>query len=310
MTTDIASTSTSTAVVVRTPGDADALELVQIPSPVAGPGEVVVDVTHAGVNPVDVSTRAGFFHSVGLIPADAPQTGLGWEVVGTVTESGPTSDWAPGTRVAALLPGMDRPTGGYATQVVVPATHLAAVPDELPSDAAATIPLNALTAAGLLDLAGHDGAGRTMLVTGAAGAVGYFLVHLARAAGYAVTGLARAGDGPLLAEAGATPATSIEGTFDVVVDAASLVDPALAAVAGGGTYLGVLPALTPDPRPGITVTAVSVEPDGARLATLLHQAADGTLPTRVAGVLPLSEAAEAHRILEQGGVRGRYLLEA
>ncbi len=291
--------TTVTAAVVRTPGDPDSIELVDVPTPVAGPGEVLIDVAYAGVNPVDLSTRAGGFHDAGLIAADAAQTGLGWEVSGTIAGTD--------TRVAALLPGLDRPTGGYAARVVVPEADVALVPDGLSLEDAATVPLNALTAAQLLDLAG-PAAGRTLLVTGAAGSVGFYTLLLARELGFAVTGLARAADEELIRSTGADLAVSPTGAFDVVADPAVLGETALDLVAEGGLYVGVIPGNGPAARAGVTVDIVGVVADGVRLAELLRLTEAGELPARVRAVLPMGEAAQAHRALEKGGVRGRYLL--
>ncbi|BAD57295.1 zinc-binding dehydrogenase [Nocardia farcinica] len=76
----------------------------------------------------------------------------------------------------------------------------------------------------------------------------------------------------------------------------------------GGAYLGVRPGMAPAAERDITVDVVETRPDTARLAELLDAAARGVLPTRVHAVVPLSEAAAAHRAVAKGGVRGKYVL--
>lgn len=299
-------TATFRAAVVRTPAGPDSIELVDLPLREPGAGEVRVRVAAAPVNPVDLGTAGGFFHQLGLI--DQPEhTGLGWDFAGTVDAAGAGVDLPVGTRVAGLVGGLDRDFGTYAEQLVVPAADVAVVPDDLALVAAATLALTALTAAQLVDLLG-DGAGRSLLVTGAAGPVGAAVVPLAAERGWRVTGLARAGDEEFVRGLGADFATTTTTGWDAVADGAVLQADGVALVRDGGLFVGVRPAMLPASERDVVVTAVEVVPDGARTADLLARAAAGGLPVRVAGELPLAEAAEAHRLVAQGGVRGRYVL--
>lgn len=297
------------AIVITESGGPEALQLVETPAPEPGPGQILVRVSAAAVNPVDLQTAAGMFHELGWIN-QPDTTGIGWDVAGTVARLGPgVAGPAVGTAVAALLDTLDVPLGGYAEAVLVPAPAVAALPPGLDPVAAATVPLNALTADQALDLLDLP-AGARLLVTGAAGAVGGYALSLAARRGLAVTGLARVSDEKFVSDAGAIPVSSLptEPTYDAVLDAAALVGPALAAVLDGGRYVGVLPYAVPEPVRGIVTAAVKVHHDGTRLAELLAAAAAGTLPVRVAQALPLTEAAEAHRLAAAGGVRGRYVL--
>ena len=98
-------------------------------------------------------SRRRVFHGSALI--DQPEhTGLGWDFAGTVLATGPGVDLAVGTRVAGLVDGFDRDFGTYAEQLVLPAADLAVVPDGLDLVAAATVPLNGLAAAQIVDLLG------------------------------------------------------------------------------------------------------------------------------------------------------------
>jgi NADPH:quinone reductase-like Zn-dependent oxidoreductase len=299
--------TTFRAAVVIEPGEPDAIQYVDVPVVDLEPGQVRVAVAAAVVNPVDLVVRSGVLHQLGLI-RQTEHTGLGWDFSGTVLEAASDVDLAPGTRVAGLIGGFDRDFGTYAEQVVLPAADVAVVPDGLDLVDAATVPLNALTAAQLVDLLG-DGEGRTLLVTGAAGAVGGYVVPFALERGWRVTGLARATDEEFVRALGADVITEPTGGWDAVADPAVLQERAVALVRDGGQFVGVQSSAVPASERGVDVRAVAVQPDGARTVGLLERTASGELPARVAAVLPLSDAAEAHRAVAKGGVRGRYVLQ-
>jgi NADPH:quinone reductase-like Zn-dependent oxidoreductase len=173
---------------------------------------------------------------------------------------------------------------------------------------AASLPLNALTARQALDLLG-PAEGRTLLVTGGAGALGGHAIVLASRAGWRVTALARDADAEFLARAGAEPVAELAGpSFDAVLDAAVLLESALAAVRDGGSFVGVASGSLVAAERGVTVHTVSVQPDSEAIAGLLGLAAEGTLELRVAGRVPLRDAAKAFEKVAGGGQRGRWLL--
>lgn len=301
--------STFRAAVVRNASGPDSIEIIEVPVVEPGPGEVRVAVAAAPVNPTDLGVASGFFHQMGMINQPS-HTGLGWEFAGTVVATGPGVDLAIGTRVAGVVLGFDRDFGTYAEQLVVPAAELAVVPDELGLAAASTVPLSGLSAAQIVDLLGDAPAeGNRLLVTGAAGAIGANVIALAPERGWQVTGLARAEDEQFVRALGADFRTEAEPGWDAVVDTTSQQTWSLSPVRDDGSFVGVRPNLTPEPERGITVNILMVQSDGPRLGQLLTQAAAGRLPTRVHAVLPLSEAADAHRAMAKGGTRGRYVLE-
>ena len=299
------STPTYRAVVVRTPGP-DALELIDVPVVDPAAGEVRVAIEAASVNPVDLAVAGGYFHSIGLVN-QPDHTGLGWDFAGTVTAAGQNVDLPLGSRVAGIIAGFDRDFGTYAEQLVVAERDTALVPDGLDLTTAAAVPLNSLAAAQLVDLLG-DGGGRTLLVTGAAGAVGGYVVPLALDRGWRVTGLARPEDETFVRGLGADFTAAAEAGWDAVGDAAALQEQGLALVRDGGTFVGVLPGAAPAAARGVTVHVLDARPDGARLAQLLDAAAAGHLPIRVHAVVPLDQVAAAHRAVADGGVRGKYVL--
>ncbi|MDE9367180.1 zinc-binding dehydrogenase [Luteipulveratus sp. YIM 133132] len=295
------------AAVVRNPGQA--IQIIDTPTPSPGASEIRVRLLGAAVNPVDIQTARGTFHEIGWI--DQPEhTGLGWDVAGEVTALGSdVHGLTVGTRVAALSAGVDKPLGPYAEEVIVPASAAAPLPAGLDPVDAATVPLNALTASQALDLLG-DPAARTLLVTGAAGAVGGYAVRLGVARGWTVVGLGRPTDTATIEEAGAAPATSLDevSPVDATFDPAALAEAALAVTRDGGHYVGVLPPRVPASERGIRTEAVDVHEDAAELARLLRLTATGELPARVHAVAPLDEVNEVHEKVAGGGVRGRYVI--
>jgi NADPH:quinone reductase len=308
------------AVVVRDYGGPEALEVVDVPVPEPGRGQVRIRVEAAAVSPVDAATRQGLMNvsRPGVI-RDRGQVGIGWDVAGTVDAVGRevTAFW-PGDRVIGLRDRLDQPLGTYAEQVVLDAAEVAHAPEGTESAAAATIPLNALTAVQALDLLGLT-AGQTALVTGAAGGLGGFVTELAAMRGLRVIAAAGDDDEKLVRWFGATafvprsadlaPAVRelVPGGVDAALDAAVLGYPALDAVRARGSF-AAFAGPGPVPLRGISVVPVNIHADGAALSGLSALAAAGKLTLRVAGTYPLEDAARAHERLEAGGLRGRLVL--
>ncbi|GAC00994.1 hypothetical protein GONAM_20_01390 [Gordonia namibiensis NBRC 108229] len=295
------------AAVVTAPSGSDSIEIVDVPVRRPADGQVRVAVAAASINPVDLAVSSGFFHSVGVISGNAA-VGLGMDFAGTVLESGAGVDLAPGTRVAGVLPGFDHPTGAYAEEVVVPVDAVAVVPESLDLVAASTVAINALAAEQILDLLGEPGPGSDrLLVTGAAGVVGGYLLVLARRRGWDVTGLARPADEEFVRGLGAGFLDRPQGGWPAVADAAAMQEGALALVRDGGRLVGVMPGRAPGAERGITVEVVDSHADG-RLGRLLELAAAGELPIRVEGTLPLDQAADAQKAAAKPGRRGRWVI--
>lgn len=282
----------------------------QVPVHQPADSEVRITISAATVNPVDTYWSSGFLHQNGGAPAGA-WVGLGWDAVGVVDAVGAgVTRVAVGDLVAGTHTTFGTPTGALADQIVLPATDVTLVPEGLSVAEAASIGMNALTAAQALDLLG-PAEGRSLLVTGAAGAVGGFVLELAARAGWQVTGLARDTDTDFVKSRGAALVTDLDGaTYDVVVDAAGLQEAVLPTIASGGVVVGVV-GLAPLPEgPGRTVHTMSVVPDGARLAELLALAVEGVLTPRVLGTVPLSDVAQTIAATGAGGRRGRFVAVA
>lgn len=307
------------AVVVRSFGGPEALEIVEVPVPEPGPGQVLVRVEAATVNPVDLATRSGALADAGLMER-RPVTGLGWDVAGTIEQTGPgVTRFGPGDRVIGMRDRLNLPLGAYAEYMVLDAADAAPAPAGLSAAEAATLPLAALTAAQSLDLLGLA-PGATLLVTGAAGGVGGFAVELAALRGLRVVAQAGDQDEALVRDLGATwfvPRSAdlpertralVPGGVDGVLDAAVLGLPAFDAVRSRGVFVSVVGGAEPVPLRGVRVRSQWIAADGEALTGLAALAARGRLTTRVADTYPLEDAAHAHERLAKGGLRGRLVL--
>ena len=282
-------------------GGPEALRLGERPDPSAGPGEVVVRIGAANVNPTDLATRAGVHSPPGLALPYVP----GWDLAGTVD----------GERVVGMIPfgRIGGRVGAYAEAAAVDPEWLAPLPDGVDDVTAATLPLNALTARQGLDLIAAP-AGATLLVTGATGAVGGFATQLAVRDGLRVVALASTDDEDWVASLGAdevlprgTDLARI-GTVDAVFDGIPLGPESTASLRDGGTAVFTRPPRA-EPERGMRFETVFVQPDPDMLRALAEDLAAGRLRTRIADVVPLADAARAHALNEAGGLRGKVVLQ-
>jgi NADPH:quinone reductase-like Zn-dependent oxidoreductase len=307
------------AVVARSFGGPEVLEVVEVPVPVPGAGQVRIRVEAAAVNPVDLAIRAGLLAAAGQMAA-RPVVGIGWDVAGVIDEVGPrTTGFTVGDRVVGLSARLDVSLGTYAEYVVLDADAVAAAPERVSAAEAATLPLNGLTAARALELVGLR-EGQTLLVTGAAGGLGGLATRLAADRGLRVVALAGADDEQLVRARGAewfVPRDAdladavrafVAGGVDAAIDAALIGIQALDAVRTGGAFVAVVPSVTPPPLRATRVHNVWSHADGARLAGLARLVDAGRLTLPVAGSYPLAEAAAAHERFAKGGLRGRLVL--
>ncbi|MFG3703945.1 NADP-dependent oxidoreductase [Micromonospora sp. NPDC047670] len=289
-------------------GGPEVLHVADVPVPVPGPGQVRVRVAASVVHPVDLMIRSGRFPAP--LPTGLPYT-PGWDVAGTVDAVDPAvRDFTIGDEVIGFSPWLRTTVGAHAEYVVLDAAWLTAAPAGVPATEAATLPTNGLAAAQALDLLALP-EGSTVLVTGAAGQVGGFVLALARATGLRATGLAGTDDRAFVESLGAaflSRADDPTGTFDAVVDLAVIGPSLLGLVRDGGGYVAASPPLRPEPVRNIRTVALEVQPDGSRLGELVELVASGDIPLRVAGVYPFADAAAAHDRLARGGVRGGVVI--
>jgi NADPH:quinone reductase-like Zn-dependent oxidoreductase len=203
--------------------------------------------------------------------------------------------------------------GAYAQAAALDPGWLAPRPGDLNEVLGATIPLNALTAhQGLELIAAPEGA--TVLITGASGAVGGFATQLAKQQGLRVLALASDGDEDWVAGLGADEVLARDtdlravGPVDAVLDAVPLGAPATAPVRRGGVAVFTRRSVQVPEGLDLRVEMPLVHSDADALAELTQRVARGRLRSRLDRTLDLSRAAEAHALVERGGLRGKVVL--
>jgi NADPH:quinone reductase-like Zn-dependent oxidoreductase len=302
-------------------GGPEALQVVEVPDPQAGPGEVRIRVHAAAVNPTDTLLRDG---SRAEMLRDVPAPHVpGMDAAGVVDQLGAgveTGLQVGDAVMAVVLPRAQH--GAYAELVVVPAESVVRAPAGASHAEAASLLMNALTVRAALDALDLQ-PGQLLAVTGAAGAVGGFAVQLGKADGLQVVADAAAKDEKLVTELGADVVVPRGDDFgarvrevfpdgaDGLVDAALLDEHAIPAVRDGGRIATVRGYQGREER-DITFYPVMVRNyarEHAKLDRLREQVEAGQLTLRVAQVFPADQAPEAHRALEAGGIRGRLILE-
>ena len=303
------------SVVAAALGGPEVLQVTELPEPEAGPGQVVVRIRAVCVHPADVAATTG------EIPRgpDKPPFSPGWDIAGEVASVGPdAADFGVGDRVVGMIPWyLTRGApGGYAEFVAADTDWLVRLPDGLDFVSAATVPLNAQTAHQGLSLVALAllPAGSSLLVTGASGGVGGFATQLAVQSGYRVLAQASHEDEQWVRGLGAheVVSRSVEaataGPVAAVFDAVPLGEAAAAAVEDRGVVVVTRPTSAIVPARGVRQELQLIRHDRALLADLVGQVASGRLRTRVADTMPLTEAADAHRRVLAGGLRGKLVL--
>jgi NADPH:quinone reductase-like Zn-dependent oxidoreductase len=303
------------AVVQRSFGGPEVLEVVEAERPNPRSGEVLVRVRASAVNPVDLAVRSGAFPLLG-----EPPFGVGWDVSGEVVEAGPGARYEAGEEVYGM-PFFPRAATGYAEYVAAPSRQFARKPASIDHVHAAALPLAALTAwQGLVDRTGLK-PGDRVLVQRAAGGVGHLAVQIAKAHGAHVTAVASAERRSFLTELGADEVVdyrSVDFTeavrdVDVVFDSTAQGERSLAVLRPGGTLVSILEhgdrALAERVlAAGFRFKGVSVEPDYAALEAIAALVDAGALRPFVQQTYDLADAAKAHEAVATGHVQGKIVL--
>ncbi|GAA4047213.1 NAD(P)H-quinone oxidoreductase [Arthrobacter methylotrophus] len=323
------------AVYISEPGGPEVLEIRDVPAPVPGPGEVLIDVVAAGLNRADVQQRRGFYP-----PPPGASEVPGLEVSGRIAAFGPevSKPFSVGDKVVALLAG-----GGYAQQVAVPAEQVLRLPDGVDLVTAAALPEVAATVYSNLIMTAQLQPGETVLIHGATGGIGTMAIQLAKA--YGATVAATAGTAEKVSTAKAFLGADIAINYaeedfpaslkaqnggkgaDVILDVVgakylrqnveALADYGRLVVIGlqGGTKgeldLGQLlskraaiigTALRPRPvaEKGVIMNAVR--------ESVWPMLADGRIKPLVAKSFPLAQVREAHEYFDSGEHMGKVLL--
>jgi putative PIG3 family NAD(P)H quinone oxidoreductase len=324
---------TMRAIVADQPGDPDVLHVAEVPDPVVRPGEVLLRVRASALNRADLLQRRGLYP-----PPPGESEIIGMEAAGEVESVAEgVTGWSPGDRACALLAG-----GGYAEKVAVPAGQLMRIPDNIDTITAAAIPECFLTAHDNMVTRGRLRRGETVLIHGGAGGIGTAAIQVARRAGARV--VVTAGTAERLQRCRELGADEVinhrEEDFvervaaitggrgaDVILDiiGAAYLERNLRALAEEGRLVviglqgGVRAEIDLNTMLSRRLTLIATtmrrrspeqKAEVVRRATedLLPGFADGSLRPVVDRVLPLDQAAEAHRAMEAGEPVGKILL--
>ncbi|HEX3003087.1 MAG TPA: NADP-dependent oxidoreductase [Angustibacter sp.] len=303
------------AITISSYGGADVMELTDQPDPVVGPDYVLVRVKASSVNPVDYKIREGYLQ--GAFPSHLPMI-LGWDVAGVVEKVGPAvRELAEGDEVIGYVRKDSIEHGTYAELVAAHVRHLARKPASATFEEAAALPLAGLTALQSLRLA-EVGQGDTVLVHAAAGGVGSFAVQIAKSLGARVIGTASAANHEYLRSLGAEP---VEYGDKLVAAVQELAPDGVDAVVDyvGGEALTASPELAKSNDRIVSIVDAAtvlgfggryafVRPDPDDLAEVARLVDAGQVRVELARTFPLAEAADAHRLVEGGHVRGKVAI--
>lgn len=303
-------------------GDPDVFEILDLPDPVAGPGQLLLRVYAAAVNPTDALIRSGTH--VKMFGRTAPPPYVpGMDAAGVVMAIGENveTDLKVGDHVMAFI-APNGSYGAYSEMLAVPANSVVKAPSGLSHVEASTILMNAMTARVALDTLALK-PGSAVLITGAAGTFGGYAVQLAKEDGLVVVADASEADESAVAGFGADfvmrrgddLAQRVREKFpdglDGAIDGALFNERLAPAVRDGGTII-TLRMQSGEAGRGVKLVPVRSKlysEDRAKLNELRRLAEEGKLTIRVVATYPKEKASEAHRRLEQGGLRGRLVLE-
>ncbi|MFC5076475.1 Zinc-type alcohol dehydrogenase-like protein [Vibrio thalassae] len=302
-------------------GSAEVLAFQEIDIPQPNAGEVLVKIAYAGVNPIDVKTRAGLGWAAAENKDNLPWV-PGYDISGVIAGLGEGAQaFEVGQEVVGFI-GFPLRAGGYSQYVCVPETELTALPKTVALDAAAALPLAGQTAAQAINKAQVQEGERVLILAGAGG-VGHIAVQLAVATKAEVYTTCSERNLDYLATLGAhainyefAPASERLSDVDVLID-----------LVGGDVALDALKCLKDNARvittPTITAELVCekakllgfeasgmlVSPDTKQMETLLYMVGVGLLKTEIQHVLPYLQVVEAHQQVETSRTRGKVLLD-
>jgi NADPH2:quinone reductase len=290
-----------------------------IPEPKAG--EVLVKVHFAGVNPIDVKTRAGLGWAASQNKDNLPWV-PGYDIAGEVVRLGEQAErFIVGDSVAGFI-GFPLQGGGYSQYISVPETLLSLVPDSITLEAAAALPLAGQTALQALDKVSLQEGERALILAGAGG-VGHIAIQVAVAAKAEVFTTCSESNLDYMATLGAhainykfAPVSERVEEADVLVDLVGG-DAALDALKclKDGAKVVTVPTISAEmicekaKLLGFEATGMLVDPNPEQMDALLYMVSVGLLKTEIYQVYPMDEVAKAHAQIETGHTRGKVLLD-
>lgn len=320
------------AVIAPNPGGPDALVVTELPDPVAGPGQVVIDVVASALNRADLLQRMGFYP-----PPPGSSDILGMECAGRIREVGEgVSEWAVGDEVCALLAA-----GGYADQVLVPAGQVMRAPQGLSLVQAAALPEVACTVWSNVFMIANLKPEETLLVHGGAGGIGTFAIQLASALGARVfTTAGTAAKQQLCLDLGAHRAINYRdedyveilkdaGGADVILDnmGAKYLDGNVQALATEGrlVIIGMQGGIKGEldiatllgKRGAVIATSLRARPEAEKAAIcrgveeyVWPLVEDGSIRAMVEAEFSLDDVVAAHTLMESGEHSGKIVLKS
>ncbi len=293
-------------------GGVDVLNVVDVPMPEPGPGQVLVQVKAAGINPGEGKIRSGELHS--RFPATFP-SGEGSDLAGIVTSTGPgVTGFSAGDEVI----GYTDNRASHAEYVVADVQNLTPRPARVPWDVAGSLFVVGATAYAAVRAVAAT-TGDTVVVAGAAGGVGSIAVQLARLAGAKVIGLASETNHVWLAEHGIIPVSYGDGVAERIKAAVPQVDAFIDTQGGDYVQLALNLGVQPE-RIDTIVNFAAVADHGVKaegnaagasaavLAELAALVAAGKLEVPIAATFPLSQVRDAYTELDRGHTRGKIVL--
>ena len=295
-------------------GGIDVLRVTEVDRPVPGPGQVLVRMVAAGINPGEAKIRQGLLAH--RWPATFP-SGQGSDLAGVVEELGPD---VTGFAVGDEVIGFTDNRASHAELVVTEAANLIHKPAGVSWEAAGSLYVAGATAWAMVH-AVSLGPGDIVVVSGAAGGVGSIAVQLARIAGATVIGLASEANHPWLISHGVIPVSYGEGVADRIREASGGPVDAFLDTQGGGYVelaieLGVRPEridtiadFTAKQTYGVKIDGNAVGGNAQVLAELAALVDQGRVEIPIANVYPLAQVQDAYRELEQGHTHGKIVLK-
>lgn len=299
------------------------LEYGEQPRPVPRPGQVLIEVHAASVNPRDWLLREGryvFRHLMRGFPLI-----LGSDVSGVVVETGPnTTRFRPGDAVFGMQTPFGR-MGGYAEYVSIDERALAAKPANVSHEEAAAVPCAALTAYGALLRIGRTRAGSRVTIVGASGGVGTYAVQLAKALGATVVGVTSAHNASFVRSLGVDRVIDYKTErFETLVESQDLVFDTIgreslkkcsAALAPRGRYITTIPGAATMAQAAASLLSrqrshvVLVHANGNDLEQIAALMSAGKVRSVIDSVYPLSEVRAAHEKSRTWRTRGKLVLQ-